>query len=260
MTVLPKITVITPSYNQSEFIERTITSVLGQGYPHLEYMVMDGGSTDGTVEILRRYAGRLAWSSEKDRGQAHAINKGLEKATGEIVCYLNSDDTLEEGALHRVGSYFPAHPDAQFVTGKCRIVDVHGVETRKAITLYKNLWLRMKSYKLLLVLNYISQPATFWRRDVLTSVGHFDESLHYTMDYDYWLRVGRVCTLHVIDHYLAAFRVHPDSKGGSAAQAQFDSEVAVAMRYVRSGMLIGLHRLHARLILAVYRQWLGHAQ
>ena len=259
MPDLPSISIITPSFNQGAFIERTIQSVLNQGYPDLQYIVMDGGSTDETVGILKAYGDRLTWVSEPDHGQGHAINKGLRRATGDIVAYLNSDDELEPGALRRIGAYFKSHRDAEWVTGKCRIIDPQGRETRRSITAYKNAWMRTKSYQVLLVLNYISQPATFWRRSMLESIGYFDESLHYTLDYDYWLRIGGRHRLHVLDGYIARFRVHPDSKGGTSAQKQFDSELAVAKHYTQSGAMLHLHRLHAQLILAIYRRLAGAA-
>jgi glycosyltransferase involved in cell wall biosynthesis len=257
---LPRITIVTPSFNQGDFIRRTADSILNQGYPDLEYIVMDGGSSDGTVEILKEYGSRITWLSEKDRGQAHAINKGLQMATGDVVAYVNSDDELEPGALWRVGRRFAARPDVHWLTGKCRIIDPHGTETRKLITRYKNTWLALNNYAVLLVLNYISQPATFWRRQALETVGYFDESLHYTMDYDYWLRLGQQYRLHVVRQYLARFRVHPSSKGGTAAPAQFDSELAVARRYMRSGALLTLHRLHAQLIVTAYARLLNPSQ
>jgi glycosyltransferase involved in cell wall biosynthesis len=257
---LPRISIVTPSYNQGDFIRRTADSILNQGYPDLEYIVMDGGSSDGTVEILKEYGSRITWFSEKDRGQAHAINKGLQMATGDVVAYVNSDDELEPGALWHVGRRFAARPEIMWATGKCRIIDRDGTETRKLITRYKNAWLAFNNYSVLLILNYISQPATFWRRQALDTVGYFDESLHYTLDYDYWLRLSQQYRLHVIHHYLARFRVHPSSKGGTAAPVQFDSELAVAKRYMRSGALIALHRLHAQLIVTAYARLLGHSR
>src|SRR5665648_525607 len=167
MTKLPQITVITPSYNQGDFIDQTIQSVLSQNYPDLQYLVMDGGSTDQTVDILKQYDQQFFWVSERDRGQSDALNKGLRMATGEVVCFLNSDDLYEPGALFQVGKFFADHPEAAWLTGKCRVVDPMGVEIRRPITAYKNFWLRSKSYRALLVLDYISQPATFWRREVI---------------------------------------------------------------------------------------------
>src|SRR5579862_9846502 len=128
MKSLPRITIITPSYNQADYIEQTIVSVLKQEYPNLEYIVMDGGSNDGTLDILKSYSDRLTWFSEKDHGQTHAINKGMRMASGVIVGFLNSDDILLPGALQHIGSFFVDHPEPKFVTGKCRVIDKNGVE------------------------------------------------------------------------------------------------------------------------------------
>lgn len=250
---LPKISVITPSYNQACFIEETIQSVLDQGYPNLEYLVFDGGSTDNTVEILKKYERYLRWVSRKDRGQSDAINQGFRLASGEILSYLNSDDLYEPGALRTVAGFMSAHPDVHWITGKCRIIDDHGYEIRKPITLYKNLWLKVHSYTALLVLDYISQPATFWRRTVIERVGLFDENEHLAMDYDYSLRVGRHFPLWVIDSYLAGFRVHRASKS-TKIREHFESDLAVAKRYAGSKSLCKLHSLHNAIIVAVYEQ------
>ena len=114
---LPRISVVTPSYNQGNFVEETIQSVLDQGYPNLEYIVMDGGSTDGTLDILRKYEKRLVWKSERDRGQSDALNKGFRMASGDIFSFINSDDVYEPGALHKVGRFFVDHPQASWLTG-----------------------------------------------------------------------------------------------------------------------------------------------
>lgn len=253
MATLPRITIITPSYNQGEFIEQTIESVLNQGYPDLEYIVMDGGSTDSTLEVLKKYEDRLSWVSEPDRGQSHAINKGLRRANGEIVAFLNSDDVYEPEALLKVGEFCARHPEAGWLTGKCRIIDQNGREIRKAITLYKNLWLLLRSYSVLQVLDYVSQPATFWRREVVDKVGLFDETLHYAMDYDYSLRVGRHYKLWVLHDYLASFRMYPTSKTGSSANAQMDVDLKIAKKHVDSSMLISLHTLNNAFVILVYR-------
>lgn len=250
---LPRISIITPSLNQGEFIEQTILSVLNQGYPDLEYIIIDGGSSDGTLDILRKYEHQLSWISEPDRGQSHAINKGLRIVTGEVVAYLNSDDLYQPGALLRVGEFFVRHPKAEWVTGKCHIINVDNVEIRKSITCYKNIWLKLKSYRVLLVTDYISQPATFWRRCILDEVGYFDESLFYTLDYDYSLRVGQYINLWVINSYLASFRIHSSSKTTFSAVNQFNSDLEVAKRYTSSILIRYLHTIHNLLILKVYK-------
>ena len=161
--ILPKISVVTPSFNQASFLEETIQSVLSQGYPDLEYIVMDGGSTDGSAEIIRKYADRLAdWKSAKDGGQADAIRTGFARATGEILCWLNSDDTIAPGTLRRVGEFFAAHPDVDLVYGDLNLVDAEGKRLytarpllRLGILVYEN--------------PFIPQQGMFWRRSLYES-------------------------------------------------------------------------------------------
>lgn len=253
MQELPRISIITPSLNQVAYIGQTIESVINQGYPNLQYIVMDGGSTDGTVQLLREYDDDLLWVSEKDNGQSHAINKGLELADGGVVSYLNSDDYLTADSLEQVGRYFQSHPEAAWLTGKCRIVDQNGHEIRRFVTNYKNMWLRMANYSSLQILNYISQPSTFWRRSVVDKVGYFDERLHYAMDYDLWLRIGREHKVHVIQEYLACFRLHESSKSGRLYSGLFKDDLEATHRYVRSPALLKLHAAHNQLIMLAYR-------
>jgi glycosyltransferase involved in cell wall biosynthesis len=254
MNTLPRISVITPSFNQGKYIEATIHSVLGQDYPNLEYIIMDGGSSDNTLSILRRYEDRVIWFSEKDRGQSHAINKGLRCSTGEIVAFLNSDDIYENGALMAVGQYFQNHPAAMWLTGQCKTVDENLREVRKWVTFYKDFWLRLKSYPALLVLNYISQPATFWRKSLVDEVGFIDEELCFVMDYDYWLRIGRCNPLHVIPKNLASFRTHTSSKTRSLTKVDSDEELNMIRRYTNSSVILALHRLHRKMMIGIYRR------
>lgn len=258
---LPTISIVTPSLNQGEFIERTILSVLSQEYPHLEYLVMDGGSSDNTLRVLEKYSGRVKWVSEPDHGQTNAINKGLRMTHGAILGYLNADDTLLPGSLWKVAEAFTNQPDAMWATGKCRIVDEEGIEIRKAITRYKNLLLRIGNPTLLLMTNYISQPATFWRRDALNEVGFFDESLRYVMDYEYWLRLRSRHPLLFIPEYVATFTIHPASKTTSTGHKDvyIQEERNVIRRFTRSRPLLVLHDLHRSLMTGTYtfvnRRW-----
>src|SRR5258706_5312771 len=208
----PKISLVTPSLNQGRFIEETIQSVLSQDYPNLEYLVMDGGSTDNTLDILKRYSNQLKWVSEKDTGQTNAINKGLRMASGEILAYLNADDLLLPGTFLQAPSLFMEHPQTMWITGQCRIIDEDNREIRRLITAYKNLWLHLSHPSILLITDYISQPSTFWRVNVMTELGYLDESLHYVMDYEYWLRLYSKYPPMFIPEYLAAFKIHHQSK------------------------------------------------
>lgn len=247
-----KVSVITPSYNQGVYIEQTIQSVLRQkGDFELEYLIMDGGSQDGTIEILKKYNGQLQWVSEKDRGQSHGVNKGFEKATGEIIGWLNSDDLYEEGALQKVVSIFKSNSDYQWVVGRCRIIDENGREIRKAITRYKDKSLDRYNYSRLLIEDFISQPAVFFRRSFLNEVGLLDEDLLYTMDYDLWLRMGAGANPVIINDYLASFRYYSNSKTGGELKKSLDEVKELCRRYAcgRKDILLGnwMYRMKIRI-------------
>lgn len=252
-----KISIITPSYNQVAFIERTIHSVITQtGDFDLEYIIVDGGSTDGSVDIIRRCAAqdqRIQWVSERDQGQSDAINKGLRRVTGDIVAYLNSDDVYLPGALQAVQNFFQQQPTYSWVTGFCRIINEYDQEIRRPITHYKNFWLRHYNFSSLLVLNYISQPATFWRRAVLDQVGFFSTQQHLVMDYEYWLRLGSIMPAGVITEYLAGFRSYQTNKSSANFIRQFHEEFTVAQQWIkRRHWLTGLHWLHYHSIILLY--------
>lgn len=251
---LPKISVITPSLNQAQFLEKTIESVVSQNYPNLEYIVMDGGSTDGTLAILKKYEKKIKWFSKKDKGQSDAINQGLKIVTGEIIAYLNTDDYYEEETLVRVAEFFKKNKNAFWVTGKCRIVDEKDREVRKLVTFYKNFFLKyLRSRNLLLLINFISQPATFFRKRVFDEMGLFDEKLVFSMDYDYWLKVWQKYELYFLNRYLASFRVHQTSKSVMSPDNQFMSEYEIAKRYTDRKILLAGKKIHTQLATFIYK-------
>jgi len=263
-----RISIVTPSYNQAEFIERTVRSVLGQrGDFDLDYLVVDGGSTDGTLDILRRYSNasrRQACSfryiSEKDNGPTEAIAKGFRAARGEVVAWLNSDDLYCEGALQRVTKAFEAAPEARWLCGRCRIVDAEDREVRKWITAYKNIWLGRYSLRKLLIANFISQPAVFLRRSLIEEIGLPDDGCRAAFDYAYWLRIARRYDPLILKDYLARFRVHPGSIGGSDPVRQFREERNMAAKYNPGLAFVGpLHTLDYWAIVCAYKlmQWCG---
>jgi glycosyltransferase involved in cell wall biosynthesis/GT2 family glycosyltransferase len=204
----PVISVVTPSFNQGTFLERTLRSVLDQNYPRLEFVVQDGGSSDGSAAILERYAGRLAhWESAADRGQAHAINLGFRHATGDILAYLNSDDLLLPGSLAYVANYFARHPETDVVYGHRVIIDADDREVGRCV-------LPPHDDEFITWDDYVPQETLFWRRRVWERVGgRLDESFHFALDWDLILRFRKAGAKFVrLPRFLGAFRVQPEQK------------------------------------------------
>jgi glycosyltransferase involved in cell wall biosynthesis len=220
------VSIITPSFNQAKYLEDTIQSVLGQDYANLEYILVDGGSTDASVDIIRKYDDRLAWwVSERDNGQAEAINKGLSRATGEIVAWLNSDDTYLPGAISTVVRVFEENPDVALVYGNMLAVNENG-ETIN-ILCYDQLNLED-----LLCFQIIGQPAVFFRRDALEKAGFLDPTYHFLLDHHFWLRIAMQGRILHVDQTWAAARYHAEAKNRARA-AEFGHEAFRILDWVR---------------------------
>lgn len=224
----PRIVVVTPSFRQGHFIEETIRSILLQNYPNVEYYVMDGGSQDSTVEVLRRYEHWLTgWVSEKDRGQTHAINKGFARSSGQgvIHAYINSDDYYQPGAFEKAARAFLADPGLGILHGRCRYIAEDGTPTgtdhqgqlesfAQVLNVWE-FWWRRKQF---------IQPEVFWNGDLHRRVGDFREELYYVMDYDFWLRLFRAgATVRRIEDQLATFRLLATQK--SAQKEKLSNEM-----------------------------------
>jgi glycosyltransferase involved in cell wall biosynthesis len=207
MTLDPLVSIVTPSYNQAHYLEETICSVLGQSYPRIEYILIDGGSTDGSLEIIQRYAARLAgWVSERDQGQTDAINKGFARARGDILAWLNSDDTYLPNAVAEAVACLQAHPEAGMVYGDANLVDEAGQVIGKfpaAQTDYRRL---RRGYV------HIPQQAAFFRASLWRQVGPLDPTFYFAMDYDLWVRLARLAPLCYQPRLWANFRLHQGGK------------------------------------------------
>jgi glycosyltransferase involved in cell wall biosynthesis len=250
-----RISIVTPSFNQRPFLEQTLASVLGQqGDFDLQHHVFDANSSDGTVELLQSITDpRLQWRSQRDEGQADAINQAVAFTTGDVIGWLNSDDLYKPAALAAVAAAF-SDPSVQWVVGRCEIIDEQNRPIRQSIMRYKNRWLDRYTYRRLLVENFIAQPAVFWRRDFGQRVGPLDASLHYTMDYDLWLRMGKLSPPKILPQTLSQFRLHKQSKSGAVNREQFDEGYRVACRYFDGDRRSQFaHRLHVEKIVWAYR-------
>jgi glycosyltransferase involved in cell wall biosynthesis len=221
------VSIITPSYNQAKFLERTIRSVLEQDYPNIEYLVVDGASTDGSVEIIRRYADRLAWwVSEKDSGQSEAINKGLRRARGEIVGWLNSDDVYLPGAVSAAVAAFQSHPEAGLVYGEALAIDADGKP-------FNVMHARQYTLADLLAFNIICQPAAFMHRSVLEQVDYLDPAYHLLMDNLLWMRMAQKAPIVYVPQTWAAARYHEQAKNRTRGAA-YGREARVLVNDLKS--------------------------
>jgi glycosyltransferase involved in cell wall biosynthesis len=252
---LPTITIVTPCLDASVTLPGALDSVRSQeqGYPAaVEHIVVDGGSTDGTLEILGAAEG-VSFISEPDRGLSDAVNKGFRRAQGEIVGWLNADDVYLPGAFARIGEAFAAEPEALWATGRCTIIDGDGRQIRRAVSAYKDFFLRRYSFPLLLVQNFVCCPSTFVRRRAMDEVGLLDERFRYSMDYDLWLRLGRRAPPVVVDHPIAAFRMAEGSLSMTGFEAQFREHALNAREHGEGHRLaVAANAALSRAIVGIY--------
>jgi glycosyltransferase involved in cell wall biosynthesis len=209
---LPLVSIVTPSFNQAAYLEAAIQSVLGQDYPRLEYVIVDGGSTDGSLDIVRRYAERLThWSSEPDSGQTEAINKGFARATGDILAWLNSDDVYYPGAVREAVAFLQAHPEVGMVYGDAEFINESGKAVGRFPARQTSQARLRRGYV------HIPQQASFFRASLWKMVAPLDPAFYFAMDYDLWVRIAGLAQLHYRPGAWAGFRLHADAKTSTAA-------------------------------------------
>ncbi len=248
----PLISIITPSFNQARFLEQTIRSVISQRKYLKEYLIFDGGSTDGSVEIIKKYAkkypGIIKWQSKKDNGQVTAINQGLKKATGDIIAYLNSDDYYLPGAFAKVARYFRGHPTSLWLVGDCEVSQKNLAWTFAI----KHLWPINRHPIFLQIFNTANQPAVFLRRSLGRKIGTFNQKYQYAFDYDYWLRCLKFALPGRLHQKLAFFRVHQLSKGNTGFETQFAEDELVARNHTRDRRIAILHFIISKISILIY--------
>lgn len=235
---LPKISVVTPSFNQGQFLEKCIKSVIKQDYPDFEYIIIDGGSTDNSLDVIAEYKQYLAYSvSESDNGQSSAINKGFKKAKGELVVWLNSDDYYLPGAFRKVAEAYGRNPEASFYFGNGLRVDSKGMKKSR---FFESETVNFNRDALLYCLNYILQPATFINASYLKKIGFLDEGLDYGMDTDLWLRLSKEKMPAFVPETLAASREYGDTKTSTGSFQRIEELRQIAERHTGQPMTPGI--------------------
>lgn len=248
MKPLPKISIIVPSYNMEKYIGETLDSVVSQKYPNLEIIVQDGGSTDGTVGIIKEFAKKhpkiINWVSKKDKGQLDTINKGFRKATGDILTYINADDVYKKNALLTVGKYFVRNSKTFWLAGKGDVIDENSKKFSTLITKYKDFLLSINHYSLLLMVNYLTQPAVFLTKEAYQKYGPFKGTKKFIMEYDLWLRIGKQEMPTIINDYLASFRLTTGNISATQFKDVLSQDFRVVRKYTNNFFILLLHRLH----------------
>lgn len=257
--------IVTPSYNQKKFLEQTLQSIADQKNVIVHHWIFDGGSDDGSKELLQKHKKNIYFESKKDNGQSDAINKGIRKLKdwikkekkdpNEIVfAYLNSDDYYLPNSLATIQKTFTENKNIKWVVGDCMIVNEKNQEIQKPIRIYKKFWRWFLSKNLLGVLNPVPQPGVFIKASEILKIGFFNEGLNYVMDYEYWFRtISKIGNPEIISETIAAFRIHKTSKGGTNFEDQFEEQYKVAKSFIKNPLIFKLHEFHNALIVNSYR-------
>lgn len=248
MSSLPKISVIIPSLNKVKFIEKTLQSIVDQQYPNLEVIVMDGGSTDGTMNVIKKYAKEndfIRYESKKDKGQVEAVNEGLKEAEGELLTFINADDFYQESALSSVAKAYQQNPKALWFAGRGVVVDYRDREMVRIITFYKNFLLGLNKYKYLLIVNYLMQPSVFITRNAFKKFGEFEgDSRGSIIEYKKWLEIGQERMPHILKNTLSSFRLTKKGLSANLFKTILAKDYQVAAGFTKNPVLLFLHQMH----------------
>ena len=244
----PKISIVIPSYNKVRFIGLTLDSIIEQKYPNLEVIIQDSASTDGTIEIIKKYALKypdiIKFESKKDKGQLDAINTGLKKSTGVLFTYINADDVYLPGAFAEVSKMYMSNSERLWFTGRGKVVKNKGEEIAKLVTWYKNMLLLINSRFCLLTTNYLMQPSVFITREALKKFGSFTGTPKFVMEYDLWLKISKRSVPQVSQKYFSAFRIEPSSISQTQTKDLLSEDEKIIKKYCKNPLIIALHKLH----------------
>ena len=244
----PKISIIIPSYNKVKYIESTLKSIVKQGYKNFEMIIQDGASTDGTLEIIKKYATKykafIRYESKKDKGQLDAINKGIKKATGDIITFINADDEYTLGCFETVVGYYLENPGALWFAGKGIVIDENGRDMAKMVSRYKSTLLLINKYNLLLTTNYMMQPSVFLTKKAFKKYGLFRGTKFAVMEYRLWLDIGKDGMPVVINRSLSRFRLENDTKTNKNSETLLFDDEKIVEEFTSNKLLLLLHKLN----------------
>lgn len=255
----PLISIVIPSFNKAAYIARTLDSIFDQRYPALEVIIQDGGSNDGTVDIIKKYARRypkvIKWVSAPDGGQLNAINTGLNKASGQILTFINADDIYTPDSLTAVGQAFFLHPQIYWLAGEGDVINENGIVIHTFTNWYKRLLLHKNRRWILLVTNYLMQPSVFISRTAYMKYGPFTGTKTSVMEYALWLKLAQTSMPLVLPQALTAFRLHTDSLTSNYYQSILKEDTRIVNQYTSNKLIIALHWLHhlGRIILIKFK-------
>lgn len=256
---LPKISIVIPSYNKSRYLGKTLKSIVSQNYQNFEIIIKDGGSTDGSIEIIKKYAAKfpdkIFWSSQKDSGQTDAINKGFKQARGEIIGYINADDVYQTGALLAVGNAYARNPQSGWVAGLGDIIDDKDQVIFPLVSLYKNFLIRLNNYSFLLTVNYLTQPSVFISKKAYQEFGPFiDYDKGFVMEYDLWLKLGKIEMPLIINKCLSSFRLIKTNASILSQKDLLSEDYKAARQNTKNMLILSIHKFHniGRISLAKY--------
>ena len=244
----PKISVVIPSYNKVKYIGQTLDSIVSQKYSNLEVIIQDGGSSDGTLEIIKvfaeKYSDVIKYESKGDKGQLDAINKGLSKATGEVLTFINADDVFEPNTLGLVAKAYFKTPGSLWFAGRGKVIDSNNHEIAKLVTLYKTVCLRLNFYFLLLIFNFLMQPSVFLTKQAYEKYGPFKGTGKFVMEYDLWLTLGAVAMPTIIDRCLSSFRLSGDNISSISFKNTLKEDFRIVKKYTGNPLILLMHKIN----------------
>ncbi len=242
----PRISIVIPSYNKVGFIGKTLESIFIQGYKNVEVIIQDGGSTDGTTGIIKKFAENhpIIWESKKDKGQLDAVNIGLRKATGEISTFINADDCYFPGAFAAISNAYVDNPNTPWFTGRGIVIDEKGEEIAKAVTWYKNFLLSLNCRLHLLITNYLMQPSVFFTKAAFKKYGPFSGTLNFITEYDFWLKLSKISMPIIVNKNISKFRIEGNTKTKTMSNKLLSADWQIINKYTKNPVILVLHKLN----------------